>query len=238
MKIDKKIIAIVPARAGSKGLLNKNIKMFCGKPLIGWTIEAALSSQYIDELIVSTDSHEIAEVARQMGAVVPFIRPSELATDTATSISVIDHALNFYKETFDRTFDYAVLLEPTSPLRSTNDIDEAIAQLLGSPKAQAVVGICKTETQHPAFLVEKDSEGFLAAYENNNMQILRRQEISDVYFFEGSVYVSEIGALLEKKTFYHNSTIGYVMPKSRAIEIDDIYDFVMAEALMNYSRLS
>jgi CMP-N,N'-diacetyllegionaminic acid synthase len=238
MKNNKTIIAIIPARAGSKGLPNKNIRMFCGKPLIGWTIEAGLSSQYIDELIVSTDSQEIAEVARELGAVVPFIRPSELATDIATSMSVIDHALNFYKKTFDRTFDYIVLLEPTSPLRTTSDIDDAIAQLLSSPKALAVVGICKTETQHPAFLVEKDSEGFLAGYENNNMQILRRQEISDVYFFEGSIYASETSALLEKKTFYHETTIGYVMPKSRAIEIDDIYDFVMAEALMNNTRLS
>lgn len=232
----KSVIAIIPARGGSKGLPGKNIKMLCGKPLIAWSIEAGLGCQYIDEVIVTTDSEEIAKIAKTYGASVPFIRPAELANDTATSIDVIKHALSFYEINFHKFFDYVVLLEPTSPLRSIEDINNAIAQLLESDKARAIVGICKTESQNPAFLVKKDFSGFIVGYESPDMKVIRRQEIADVYFFEGSVYISETSALLAYESFYHEKTIGYEFPKWKSIEIDDIDDFVMVEALMLNKR--
>ena len=230
----KSVIAIVPARGGSKGLPGKNIKELCGKPLIAWSIEAGLGSQYIDEMMVTTDSEEIARIAREFGAAVPFIRPAELADDTATSVEVIQHALNFYANELRKQFDYVVLLEPTSPLRETDDIDRSLEQLLSYPQASAVVGICKTESQHPAFLVKKSRKNFLVGYENLDMRVLRRQEISDVYFFEGSVYVSQTDTLQARKTFYHERTLGYEVPKWKSLEIDDLDDFIMVEALMKH----
>lgn len=231
---EKRIIAIVPARGGSKGLPGKNIKKLCGKPLIAWSIEAGLGSQYIDEVVVTTDSEEIASIARAFGASVPFIRPAELASDTATSFDVIKHAIAFYEYELQKKFDYVVLLEPTSPLREKYDIDMAIEQLLSNPHASAVVGICKTESQNPAFLVKQSDNNFLVGYENQDMRVLRRQEISNVFFFEGSVYISHTDTLLSKKTFYHERTLGYEVPKWKSLEIDDLDDFVMVEALMKY----
>jgi len=230
---NKTFLAIIPARGGSKGLPGKNIKNLCGKPLIAWTIEKALKSKYLDEVIVSTDSEEIAKVAKQYGANVPFLRPAELATDTATTFSVIEHTVSFYKEKLNKEFDYIVLLEPTSPLREDDDIDLAIEKLLNS-NAKSIVGISKTESQNPAFLVLLDENGFLRGYEDKNMKVLRRQDIKEVYFFEGSIYISKTDALLSKKTFYHNKTIGYITPKWKSLEIDDIYDFIMVEAIIKY----
>jgi CMP-N,N'-diacetyllegionaminic acid synthase len=229
----KTVIAIIPARGGSKGLPGKNIKLLCGKPLIAWSIQAGLGSQYIDEVMVTTDSEEIAAISENFGASVPFIRPTELASDTASSIDVIRHTLNYYDKKCHRVFDYAVLLEPTSPLREKEDIDDAITQLVNNPLAKAVVGICKTESQNPVFLVRKNINNFIVGYENTDMRVVRRQDIQDVYYFEGSVYISETAALLENNTFYHEKTLGYEFPKWKAIEVDDLDDFIMVEALIN-----
>lgn len=228
----KSVIAIIPARSVSKGLPGKNIKRFCEKPLVAWTIEAGLGSKHIDEVMVTTDSEEIAVIARGFGASVPFIRPAELASDGATSMDVIRHALKFYEVTHSRTFDYTILLEPTSPLRMNGDIDSALLRLVGHEKASAIVGICKTESQNPAFLVKKDVNDFLEGYENSKMKVVRRQDIQDVYFFEGSIYISDTLTLLERNTFYHNQTLGHEFPKWQSIEIDDLDDFIMAEAIM------
>ena len=131
-----------------------------------------------------------------------------------------------------KNFEYTVVLEPTSPLRVKEDIDNAIEQLLENHQAEAIVGICKTESQNPAFLVKKTINNFLFGYENSDMKILRRQDIDDVYFFEGSVYISDTAILLTKNTFYHENTLGYEFPKWKSIEIDDLDDFFMVEALM------
>jgi len=229
----KTFLAIIPARGGSKGLPSKNIKMICGKPLIAWTIEAGLKSKYLDEVMVTTDYQKIADVAKEFGASTPFLRPNDLASDTATSFEAIEHAIDFYRKKLNQEFDLVVLLEPTSPLRIANDIDTAIEMLMNST-AESIVGICRTEDQNPAFLTYKDENNFIRGYETTEMKVLRRQDINDVYFFEGTVYISETNALLHKKTFYHNKTIGYEVPKYKSLEIDDIYDFVMVEAIMQH----
>ena len=228
------VIAIVPARAGSKGLPGKNIKEICGKPLIAWSIEAGLNSKYVDEVMVTTDSQEIAGIAKRYGATVPFLRPDELASDKATSFDVVKHVIDFYKNELKREFDYVLLLEPTSPLRDNSDIDKALTHFFRSAGATALVGICRTESQNPAFLVKINDDGLLVGYENTDMRVLRRQDIADVFFFEGSLYLSRTDALLDKKTFYHAETIGYEMPKWKSLEIDDLDDFVMVEALMKF----
>ena len=137
-------LAIVPARGGSKGLPGKNIKELCGKPLVAWSIEAGLKSKYVDEVMVSTDDEKIAEISKKYGANAPFLRPSELASDTATTFDAVKHTIDYYKNELKKEFDYIVLLEPTSPLREVCDIDRAIEILLES-KADSIVGICKTE---------------------------------------------------------------------------------------------
>ncbi len=230
---DKTFLAIIPSRGGSKGLPGKNIKELCGKPLIAWSIEAGSKNKYIDEVMVTTDSQEIANIAKQYGANIPFLRPKELASDTATTFDAAKHTIEFYKNELNKEFDYIVLLEPTSPLREVLDIDNAIEKLLRS-NANSIVGICKTEDQNPAFLVKKDGNGFISGYENKDMKVLRRQEIEDIYFFEGSLYISDITTYLYRKSFYHKDTIGYEVPKYKALEIDDIYDFIMVEAIMKY----
>ena len=200
---DKTFLAIIPARGGSKGLPGKNIKELCGKPLIAWSIEAGLKSNYLDEVMVTTDYQNIADVSKQYGASVPFLRPDELASDTATSFDAIKHTIEYYNE-LNKEFDYIVLLEPTSPLREVSDIDKAIEILLDSD-ADSIVGICKTEDQNPAFLVLKNEKSFISGYENKEMKVLRRQDIKDVYFFEGTIYISKTNVLLDKKTFYHEN---------------------------------
>ena len=234
MYLNSTFLAIIPARGGSKGLPGKNIKNLCNKPVISWSIDAGLNSMYLDEVMVTTDCKEILKIASLYGAKTPFLRPDFISTDLAETYDVIDHTINFYKENLGKEFDYIVLLEPTSPLRTAEDIDAAIESLLSNPMARSIVGIAKTEGQNPEFLIYRNKSGFISGYKNHNIKSIRRQDVSDVYFFEGSVYVSDTKTYLERKTFYHEDTLGYEFPKFKSLEIDDIDDFVMIEAIMKY----
>lgn len=229
---NKTFLAIIPARSGSKGLPNKNIKNLCGKPLMAWSIEAGLQSRYIDEVVVSTDSEEYAKIAREYGAQIPFLRPMELSLDTSTTFDSIKHTIDFYKSQLNKTFDYIVLLEPTSPLREVKDIDQAIEMLFLNQNVEAIVGICKTESQNPAFLINLTHTNIIEGYTNKNFKPIRRQEIEDVYFFEGTIYISKTETLLQKQNFYHHKTMGYIVPKWKSLEVDDEDDFFMIETMM------
>ena len=229
----QKILALIPARGGSKGLHQKNIKSLLGKPLIVWTIEEAKKSKYIDKIIVSTDDQEIANISWKNGVDVPFLRPKEFATDTSKTADVIIHALDFV-ETQNEEYSLIVLLEPTSPLRDAADIDNCIKKLLETPEAKAIVSVAKLESGHPEFNVVINPEGFIRKCDDSsNFNILRRQELKDVFFFDGSVYVSWIDAFREKRTFYHEMTLGYIIQKYKLLEIDDLSDFICVEALMD-----
>ena len=232
----KSVIGIVPARAGSKGLPRKNIAPLCGKPLIAWSIEAGLRSQYIDLVIVSTDSNKIASIAAEYGASVPFIRPAELATDKTPTIDVVIHALEYLHNERKQRFDYTVLLEPTSPLRDEADIDRAIKQLVDNVGASSLVGISRTEAQNPEFLVCLSENNFLRGFDQSEIKPVRRQEIKDVYFLEGSIYVSDTKTLIARRTFCHQETLGCIFPKWKSLEVDDIDDLIMVEALMLHKK--
>lgn len=228
------VLFIIPARGGSKGLPGKNIREIAGKPLIAWSIEAAAkASQKIagSEVIISTDSEEIAEVARKFNGTVPFKRPAELSNDTAASIDVILHAVKFMEKE-GKSFDYIAMIEPTSPQRDEEDLLRALNELKNNPEAESIVGVCKTESCHPLFLT-KLNQGMLEPYENKEYKVYRRQEIDDVYFFEGSMYISKTESLKKRKSFYHEKTLGCVMPKWKSLEIDDAIDFIMIESLLN-----
>jgi CMP-N,N'-diacetyllegionaminic acid synthase len=229
---EKSVIAIIPARSGSKGLPGKNIKQLCGKPLIAWSIEAGLASKYIDVVVVSTDSQEIAAISREIGASVPFIRPPDLATDEATSFEVIKHALDYYEFELKTSFDYIILLEPTSPQRDWADIDRAVQELILNSKASAIVGVSKTQSQNPIFLVKMRNDHTLVDLGSLENGAVRRQDVEDVYFLDGSIYISETEVLLRRQSFYHSETVGCIFPKWKSIEIDDLDDFTMVEALM------
>lgn len=227
-----KIITIIPARGGSKGLLRKNIKPLLGKPMIAWTIEQAKNSKYIDRIIVSTDDKEIAKISKKYGADVPFLRHKELARDNSSTIDVIMHAIDWFEKKGDY-FDMVVLLEPTSPLRDVEDIDKCVEILLDNTKAKAIVGVAKLESGHPEFNMVINKDGFIRKLDGTtNFRVLRRQDLKDMYFFEGSIYLSDVDTLKQKRTFYHELTLAYVVPKYKSLEVDELCDFICIEALM------
>lgn len=225
----KKVLAIIPARGGSKGLPGKNIRPLLGKPLIGWSIEHAQQSKYVDEIFISTDSQEIADIAEAFGVKVPELRPAKLAIDTAPSSEFITYTIEKYAKE-NNSFDYFILLEPTSPLRDVEDVDKSIEMLIDDPENDSIVGVCKAEDIHPAFMVKVGKDKRLVPYEDK-MKTLRRQDLPDVFYFEGSVYASKCDKFLEKKTFYHDKTLPFVVPKWKSFEVDDIIDFTIIEAV-------
>lgn len=210
------------------------MRLLCGKPLVAWAIETAKQSKYVDKVVVSTDDSEIAEIGKRFGAEIPFIRPAELATDTATTFSVLEHALIYFNN-IGESFDYIILREPTSPLTEPSDIDIAL-EILDSKRdiADAIVSICKVETTHPVFDVIIDNLGLIRPFITSDFsEAGRRQNISDIYFFEGSLYISDITILLEKKSFYHERTLSYIVPKYKSFEIDDLVDLICVEAILS-----
>lgn len=234
---DKTILGIIPARGGSKGLPGKNIRMLAGKPLIAWTIDSAKKSKYIDELIVSTDDKKIAEVSKKRGAKVPFIRPRELSTDKATSIDVMIHALDYFKNK-GICFDYMIMLEPTSPLREVEDIDSSIEMLINNrSRAVSIVGISRVEAAHPVFDVMVDNYGLIKPYTGDFSKVGRRQDLSELYFFEGTVYVSDVKELYRRRSYYHDKTLGYIVPKWKSLEVDDLVDLMCIETILKKKKI-
>lgn len=225
----KKIIAIVPARQGSKGLAKKNVIDFLGKPLLVWSIEVARKSKYVDRLIVSTDSTDIAIVGEKNGAEIPFIRPSYLSEDNSTSIDVVYHAIEFMREELGENFDLVVLLEPTSPLRTSEDLDLALEKLIRSPNARSLVSVGESESQHKTLQFNiTESELISVGSASSGFIHTRRQDLAKSYFLDGSIYISYIDTLFEFMSFVHGQTLTLALPKWKNIEIDDEYDYLMA----------
>ena len=224
------LLVVIPARGGSKGLPGKNIKMLCGKPLIAYSIDVARAFADDNNICVSTDSEEIKQVVEQYGLKVPFLRPDYLATDTATSDDVLIHAVNYYREQYGRTFKKLILLQPTSPLRTKEDVEEAIR--LYRDDIDMVVSVMKSHA--PAVLCQDDEQGYVQL--TYNKKTLGRQQLPDMYEFNGAVYVMSVDALLEKKMAGFTKTVKYVMSKEHSIDIDDIYDFLQVESILKYSK--
>lgn len=221
----KTFVAIIPAREGSKGLPGKNIKHLNGIPLICHSILAANQSKYIDRAIVSTDGHEIAEVANNCGAEIPFRRPKELAEDNTPGVDVVLHALNSIEN-----YDYYVLLQPTSPLRSSNDIDMAVEKCVDA-NAIACVSVVEAE-ESPFHMYFKDSGENLVSVVKNDYFYATRQELPKIFRLNGAIYVGRTDMVFEKRTLLPEDMIAYVMPKERSIDIDEDIDFSIAEAFM------
>lgn len=230
---NKTFLAIVPARCGSKGLPGKNIRELCGKPLIAWSIESGLSSSNIDEVVVSTDCEEIAKISKKYGASLPFLRPIELASDTATTFDAIKHTIEYYKNNLNITYDYIVLLEPTSPLREKDDLDNMIQRMVTlEDDFDAIVSIGEVH-EHPSIMKQVDGYS-IKPYCSELAMSSRRQDNQPAYFPYGVAYIVKTKILLEEKTFYPVRTTHHVIKRYQCYEIDDIYDFLAIENIMKY----
>ncbi len=232
---DKRVLALVPARGGSKGLPRKNILPLDGRPLVSYPIMTARGSRYVDRVIISTDDAEIADVARQHGCDVPFLRPAELASDTAPSFAFMQHAIEFLHAQGD-VYDYLLLLEPTSPLTESADVDRALERLdAHRDTADAIVGVCKVEATHPVFCARVNEAGVLVPYAREDWKTpYRRQDIPDLFFFEGSLYISDVQVLLREGGFLHSRTMPYVVPRWKSIEIDEAFDMAIVETTLQH----
>ena len=180
--------------------------------------------------LLSTDSKKIANIGKKYGAKIPFIRPKKFAQDKSSSVDAIEHAINFFKKK-NLNFDYVLLLEPTSPLRTFQDIDKAINKIM-SKNYESLVSVSKLEAFHPSFLYKQNEKGYLSPFRKVGKKYIRRQDLETMYFLEGSIYISKITTLMKKRTFCHDKTIPFIMPKWKSIEIDDKLDLVMAEAII------
>ena len=221
----KSILAIIPARGGSKGIPRKNIKMLAGKPLIAWTIEEAKKSKYIDRLILSSEDDEIISVAKEWGCEVPFKRPIELAQDNTPGVEPVIHAIN----TLTEKYDYVCLLQPTSPLRKVEHIDGCIEKCINN-NAESCVSVSEVD-KHPYWMYEIDNEDLLIPLLDGK-NVSRRQDLPRGYALNGAVYVSRYNQILEQKKFVTKGTISYVMDKRSSIDIDEQIDFNLCDLII------
>lgn len=232
MKNDFTILAIIPARGGSKGVPKKNIRTLAGKPLIAWTIETALSATCLDRIIVSTDDEGIAKIAKQYGAETPFLRPAEIAMDDTTDMPVYEHALNWMSENERYSPDIVVWLRPTAPLRTVGDIVGAV-ELLKGKKPDWVRSVCEVE-HHPYWMYKLEDSRMAPFMENIRIKdYIRRQMLPEVYRLNGAVEAAWRTTILEKKLLYTGAMEAYVMPPERSIDVDTELDFTLLEAVMS-----
>ena len=224
--MNKTFLAIIPARGGSKRLPRKNILDLCGKPLISWSIEAALKSKYISKVVVSSDDEEILNISSNFGADI-IKRPYELANDTATTFDTVKHTIDNFEN-----YDYIVLLQPTSPLRNENQIDEAI-ELLEEKQADAIVSVCEMD-HSPLWSNTLPEDGNMRGFLREEILNKRSQDLEKYYRLNGAVYICKTDKLLENKSFFLKDNIfAYIMDRKSSIDIDEEIDFEIAKVLIN-----
>lgn len=224
-----KNIAIIPARSGSKGIPDKNIKELAGKPLIAYTIEAALESEMFETVMVSTDSAWYAEIAEKYGAEVPFLRSKETSSDTASSWDVVREVLDKYLEG-GKVFDTLMLLQPTSPLRTAQNIREAY-QEMEVKKANAIVSLCEME-HSPQQCNTLPEDLSLAGFIRPSSRGKRRQEMETFYRFNGAIYLVKADAFRNNAHIYSDRCFAYLMNREASVDIDDEFDFLYAEMIV------
>ena len=231
-----RILGLVPARGGSKGIPRKNIRLLCGKPLLQYTAEAALAAKRLSRVILSTEDEEIAEVGRRCGLEVPFLRPPELALDNTPSLPMVQHAIEFL-ESRGEVFDGVCLLQPTSPLRLPEDIDGAI-DLLERTGSDSVIAFVDAGKRQPARMKFISSEGKVSdppfAEEREGQ---RRQDLPKIYMREGSIYLTRRDVLMLQNSFKGQDCRAWIVPEDRACDVDTLFDFFIAEQLLKLHGL-
>ncbi len=230
---NNRILAVITARNGSKGLPGKNIKVLGGKPLIGWTIEQVKNSQLIDHLVVSTDGREIAEISEQYGVKVPSLRPSCLAADETSSMDVLEYVIND-EEKLERKYDYVMLLEPTSPLRKKDDLDNIIRLAVDNPERDGVISVGQIQLEHPIIAKKISQNGVIVPYISElNMVAYQRQLHDEALFPYGVGYLIKISVFKKEHQIYTSNVLPYFIERWQNYEIDDIYDFKCVETIMH-----
>jgi len=226
------VLGLIPARGGSKGVPRKAVKAMAGKPLIGWTIEAALGCADLDRVVVTTEDTEIMEVAERFGAEVPFRRPMALAGDATPGIEPVLHALQWLAEQDDYRPDWILLLQPTSPLRTSGDIGAAIA-LATERGADSVVGVTEADP-HPLWTKAVDDDGLLDEWLPDDGGHTRRQDLPPLVALNGAIYLTRRDVLLDRRSWYGDRTAAYLMPPERSLDIDTPWDFRLADLVLTH----
>ena len=233
MQNQLKVLAVIPARGGSKGIRNKNTVPLQGKPLIVYTLEAASSSILLTRCIVSTDADDIIAVCRSYGADIPFVRPGELAEDATPTLPVILHAL----EQLGEVYDAVMVLQPTSPLRTGADIDTAVRMLTDNEDADSVISVVPVGDKHPARM-KRIEQGYLVDPEfAEEQEGQRRQDLPELYLRNGAIYLTRTRALLDQHSFKGRKSLAYVMPEERSVNIDSEMDLLLASVIMDHKKL-
>lgn len=226
-----RVLGIIPARGGSKGVPRKNIRPLCGKPLLAYSIESAAKAKLLTRTILSTEDPEIAEVGRQLGVDVPFLRPSELAEDASPTFDVVRHAMATLENEGDR-YDAVCILQPTNPLRRCEDIDNCIV-VLASTGADSVISVLPVpKTYNPHWVYWKSGDGKMVLAAGENEPITRRQDLPPAFHRDGSVYVTRRSVLLERGSLYGLDTRGYEVDPDYSVNIDTLDDWKYAESLL------
>lgn len=223
-------IAIIPARGGSKRLPGKNIKLLGDKPLIAWTIEAAIKSEIFDHVFVSTDSEEIASISREYGAEVPFLRPAELASDTATTNDVVTHLVDWYETESNNKVSTIAILQPTSPLRNASHINAAFTEM-DAKNAKAIISVC--ELEHPIqFCNQLGSDGSMAGF-IKQQDMKRTQDLDPTYRLNGAIYIFDRSYVSRMNELYSEGTFAYIMSPRDSVDIDTQDDFDLAVHILD-----
>lgn len=226
---NERILAIIPARGGSKGLPRKNVLDLDGKPMIAWTLEAAAGSAFIDRCIVSTDDQEIAEVARQHGGDVPFMRPPKHARDESTTLDVALHAIEQLPD-----FDRVVILQPTSPLRTSEDIDQTIQAMITHQAPSAVSVYEPAKSPYWSYTTDRDAR--LHTLLDEALADKRRQDLPTAYVLNGAVYAARIDWLKQHQRFVGDDTVAHIMPAERSLDVDTAFDLKLVAFYLHESR--
>ena len=226
------VLAVIPARGGSKGLLGKNIRTFLGMPLIGHSIRFAEMCERINRCIISTDSAQIRLVANELGGDIPFMRPRELATADTPMWPVLRHALSQVEKMESRNYDFLVLLDPTSPGRPSDDIDLALKKLRANPDADGIVGVSRPEF-NPMWVCIVEQENWMTSLVQDGERFERRQDVPSVYRINGALYIWRTPFVRKHENSWREGKhLIYEIPESRAMSIDTIEQFAKAEALV------
>ncbi len=226
----EKVLGIVPARGGSKAIPRKNIRNILGIPLLAYTIREALRAKTLTRLIVSSEDSEILTIARQYGTETPFVRPRELATDDSLAIDVAIHATTTMEEQEGLEYDYVVVLQPTTPLRTAGDIDGAVMKLIQSG-ADSVISVVDVGALHP-YRMKRIVNGFLVDYAKEEIENMPRQNLPPIYIRNGAIYATKRDVLVKKRTFKGTACVPYEMPDERSVNIDSKLDLLLAESLL------
>jgi CMP-N-acetylneuraminic acid synthetase len=225
------ILGVIPARGGSKSVPRKNLADLLGKPLIAYTIEAAKNSRRLSHYVVSSEDAEILEVAKRLGAPAPFVRPQELASDQAPSLPVVQHAVREMERIEGLTFDYVVLLQPTTPMRRGDDIDAALDKLIATG-ADSVISMCDVGAYHPARMRRIVDDRLVELPVKEPREMARRQDLPPVYIRNGAIYAARRDLVMLKNSMVGDDCRAFVMPEERSVNIDGRLDLLMAEILM------